>query len=134
MLFGQQHWSISPSFVAGSLCVQQFSTEPKYTEVNPNANARMECVVDNIGGDCRWQKDGKVKSPGKVPVLSEASFHHCENPFLCEYTVFWTSIEVKSVPPAFREGGVKALPAGGIQLLKLFGREGKFLLKVSLER
>eukprot|EP00094_Tigriopus_californicus_P013464 TCALIF_13024-PA protein Name:"Similar to KIRREL Kin of IRRE-like protein 1 (Homo sapiens)" AED:0.12 eAED:0.13 QI:0/0.83/0.76/0.92/0.91/1/13/506/759 len=38
---------------------QQFKDEPQYTEVNPGADATLTCVVENIGGDCRWQKDGK---------------------------------------------------------------------------
>ena len=37
-----------------------FSTEPGYTEVNPGANDVLNCQVTNIGGECRWQKDGKV--------------------------------------------------------------------------
>ncbi len=47
---------------SGSAAVQKFKTEPGYTEVNPGADARLACVVDNIGGECRWQKDGKVSS------------------------------------------------------------------------
>jgi hypothetical protein len=37
-----------------------FREEPQYTEVNPGANAELRCVIENIGGECRWQKDGKV--------------------------------------------------------------------------
>ena len=37
-----------------------FSAEPAYTEVNPGADEVLDCQVDNIGGECRWQKDGKV--------------------------------------------------------------------------
>ena len=40
--------------------VQMFIEEPIYTEVNPGADEVLECQVDNIGGECRWQKDGKV--------------------------------------------------------------------------
>jgi len=41
-------------------CAQQmFREEPQYTEVNPGANAELRCVIENIGGECRWQKDGK---------------------------------------------------------------------------
>ncbi len=42
--------------------------EPGYTEVNPGGNAELRCLIDNIGGECRWQKDGKVRKksePGK---------------------------------------------------------------------
>ena len=48
------------SILSGCLGIQQFSKEPDYTEVNPGANAKLECQVQNIGGECRWQKDGKV--------------------------------------------------------------------------
>ena len=41
--------------------MQSFREEPGYTEVNPGANAELRCVIDGIGGECRWQKDGKVR-------------------------------------------------------------------------
>lgn len=41
---------------------QGFKEEPIYTEVNPGANAELRCVIENIGGECRWQKDGKVST------------------------------------------------------------------------
>ena len=46
-----------------------FSTEPGYTEVNPGANDVLNCQVNNIGGECRWQKDGKV-SKNYLPLDS----------------------------------------------------------------
>lgn len=48
-------------FFPGCLAVQSFRAEPSYTEVNPSAVAVLDCRVDNIGGECRWQKDGKVR-------------------------------------------------------------------------
>ena len=39
-----------------------FSSEPRYTEVNPGADEVLDCQVENIGGECRWQKDGKVST------------------------------------------------------------------------
>lgn len=51
--------SISPP---GCDAKQEFREEPRYTEVNPGANAELRCVIENIGGECRWQKDGKVSS------------------------------------------------------------------------
>jgi hypothetical protein len=45
---------------SGCDAMQTFRDEPIYTEVNPGANAELRCVIDNIGGECRWQKDGKV--------------------------------------------------------------------------
>jgi len=52
---------LSTLIFTGVSAVQRFSKEPAYTEVNPGANAVLECLVENIGGECRWQKDGKVK-------------------------------------------------------------------------
>ena len=50
-----------PDFSFPGCCAQQmFREEPQYTEVNPGANAELRCVIENIGGECRWQKDGKV--------------------------------------------------------------------------
>ena len=46
--------------LSGCDAKQSFKEEPMYTEVNPGANAELRCVVENIGGECRWQKDGKV--------------------------------------------------------------------------
>ena len=40
--------------------MQSFKEEPTYTEVNPGENTELRCVVNDIGGECRWQKDGKV--------------------------------------------------------------------------
>ena len=42
--------------------MQSFKEEPTYTEVNPGDNTELRCVVNDIGGECRWQKDGKVRS------------------------------------------------------------------------
>ena len=55
-----------------------FSDEPSYTEVNPGADEVLDCQVENIGGECRWQKDGKVSSvrvPFQIWRLLESS--HC---------------------------------------------------------
>ena len=48
---------------------QMFSAEPAYTEVNPGADEVLDCQVDNIGGECRWQKDGKVSECGTYNKL-----------------------------------------------------------------
>ena len=60
--------------------VQQFLEEPKYTEVNPGADATLTCKVENIGGECRWQKDGKVR-------VNEETFYLL--PFSC--SISWTA-------------------------------------------
>ncbi|XP_071749780.1 synaptogenesis protein syg-1 isoform X2 [Lepeophtheirus salmonis] len=43
----------------GCYSQQSFTQEPAYTEVNPEADTELICLVQNIGGECRWQKDGK---------------------------------------------------------------------------
>ena len=48
------------SYLSGCLSMQSFKEEPTYTEVNPGENTELRCVVNDIGGECRWQKDGKV--------------------------------------------------------------------------
>jgi hypothetical protein len=47
--------------IQGCLCMHSFKEEPTYTEVNPGDNTELRCVVNDIGGECRWQKDGKVR-------------------------------------------------------------------------
>ncbi len=50
------------SSFSGAFAMQSFTSQPVYTEVNPGSPAMLECRVDNIGGECRWQKDGKVRT------------------------------------------------------------------------
>ncbi|GAB6027405.1 hypothetical protein CHUAL_001676 [Chamberlinius hualienensis] len=38
-------------------CKQSFRDKPKYSEVNPGDTVVLSCRVNNIGGECRWQKD-----------------------------------------------------------------------------
>ena len=48
-------------------CDQSFSEQPQYEEVNPNGNLVLPCIVNNKGGECRWEKDGAPMGifPGK---------------------------------------------------------------------
>jgi hypothetical protein len=39
-----------------------FSVELSDVEVTPGHNTSLTCIVINLGGECRWQKDGKVRS------------------------------------------------------------------------
>ena len=52
----------SPFCFSGCFSMQSFKEEPTYTEVNPGENTELRCVVNDIGGECRWQKDGKVSN------------------------------------------------------------------------
>ena len=62
---------VSLLFFAGIFAVQKFTGEPKYTEVNPGGNAVLKCEVENIGGECRWQKDGKVSTKITKPIYKK---------------------------------------------------------------
>jgi hypothetical protein len=38
--------------------LQKFSTVPTYQEVDPEGEAVLRCVVADLKGECRWEKDG----------------------------------------------------------------------------
>jgi hypothetical protein len=38
--------------------LQKFSTVPTYQEVNPGGETVLLCVVADLKGECRWEKDG----------------------------------------------------------------------------
>lgn len=48
--------------IADCFAQQRFRSEPSYTEVNPSSDAVLKCMIENVGGECRWQKDGKVSN------------------------------------------------------------------------
>ena len=61
-----------------------FREEPQYTEVNPGANAELRCVIENIGGECRWQKDGKVSlEPLRDILKTKPRIHQFTNSKCC---------------------------------------------------
>ncbi len=37
---------------------QTWLQQPRYQEVNPGGDAKMECLINDIRGECRWEKDG----------------------------------------------------------------------------
>jgi hypothetical protein len=39
--------------------IQKFLEPPTYREVNPGGDAVLPCVVADIKGECRWEKDGE---------------------------------------------------------------------------
>ena len=45
---------------SGVVCQQQFLSSPSPLVVSPGSNTTLSCLVENMGGECRWQKDGKV--------------------------------------------------------------------------
>ncbi|XP_055635202.1 irregular chiasm C-roughest protein isoform X2 [Toxorhynchites rutilus septentrionalis] len=45
--------------VKGSVGLQRFAEQPKYTEVNPGQDALLVCKVIDKRGVCSWQKDNK---------------------------------------------------------------------------
>ncbi len=82
--------------------MQSFTAQPVYTEVNPGSPAMLECRVDNIGGECRWQKDGKVRK--KLGVFIGFLICHPVGKFVraaIDGTVRFGSI-VRPLPPIQR--------------------------------
>ena len=57
---------------------QQFSIEPSDVEVTPGHNTSLTCLVNNLAGECRWQKDGKVSN--STPPLHPISPPHLPPP------------------------------------------------------
>jgi len=39
-------------------CKQEWEKQPEYAEVNPGDSVVLTCVIDNLAGDCRWEKEG----------------------------------------------------------------------------
>jgi len=56
--------------LSGTSAQQAFTTEPKDQLVAPGHNTSLTCMVDNMAGECRWQKGGKPVGlfPGKYSV------------------------------------------------------------------
>ena len=53
---------ISFSSLLGCQAVQKFVSVPSKVFVSPQENTTLTCLVENMGGECRWQKDGKVET------------------------------------------------------------------------
>ena len=52
------------------MCQQEFITSPSSVLVPPGNNATLACLVRNMVGECRWQKNGKPVGlhPGKYSM------------------------------------------------------------------
>ena len=52
------------------LCQQEFITSPSSVLVTTGDNATLACLVRNMAGECRWQKNGKPVGlhPGKYSM------------------------------------------------------------------
>jgi len=63
----------------GLSCQQLFSVEPSSLLVPPGDNATLACRVQNMGGECRWQKNNKPVGlfQGKYSLSSEAEGGDC---------------------------------------------------------
>ncbi len=70
---------ISLLLPSASLAVQSWSEQPRYQEVNPGGEVRMACVVSDIRGECRWEKDGipLTAYPGKYEWSGEPKEGDC---------------------------------------------------------
>ena len=42
----------------GCIALQEWSSQPRYQEVNPHGSVVMPCVISNKKGECRWERDG----------------------------------------------------------------------------
>ena len=57
---------------AGSAkAAQRFLEPPTYREVNPGGSVLMSCMVEDMKGECRWEKDGVPVGlyPGKYEMV-----------------------------------------------------------------
>ncbi len=46
-------------FLSSALALQTFIEQPGYHEVNPSGTVKLPCRVANMGGECRWEKNGQ---------------------------------------------------------------------------
>ena len=70
--------------------VQQFLIAPKDRIVSAGASLTLKCVIDNIGGQCSWERDG-------IPVGLYPDKYHMEAAALeagdCSLTILEASPE-----------------------------------------
>ena len=59
--------------------VQKFLEPPTYREVNPGGDAVLPCVVTDLKGECRWEKDGEPMGlyPGKYEWVGNPKEGEC---------------------------------------------------------
>ena len=52
--------------------VQRFKEPPTYQEVNPGGTVLLRCLVEEMKGECRWEKDGVPVGlyPGKYEMVA----------------------------------------------------------------
>ena len=49
---------ISSLLTSRASCLQSFMAMPVDTEVEAGASVTLECVVAELGGECRWEREG----------------------------------------------------------------------------
>ena len=64
------------------LSIQKFLSVPNEVFATNGGNTSLTCLVENMGGECRWQKDGKVD----VQVMHDI---HVNMPDLACWNVSW---------------------------------------------
>ena len=59
--------------------LQTFAEEPRYQEVNPRGTVVLPCKVNNMRGQCRWEKDGQPigMHPGKYDWAAQPETGDC---------------------------------------------------------
>ena len=59
MAIFHMNWLLLPiSFLSLTVGLQKFTAVPTYQEVDPGGEAVLPCAVDDMKGECRWEKDG----------------------------------------------------------------------------
>ena len=62
---------ITSVLTSRALCLQSFMAMPEDTEVVEGASVVLECLVAELGGECRWARDG-------LPVGAEQGKYELE--------------------------------------------------------
>ena len=45
-------------YFTGCIALQEWTSQPRYQEVNPHGSVVMPCVISSKKGECRWERDG----------------------------------------------------------------------------
>jgi len=72
-------WIVLALVVSPSLAVQTWGQQPGYQEVNPGGQVKLPCVINDVEGQCRWEKDGSPVGmfPNKYELAGEPSTGDC---------------------------------------------------------
>jgi len=62
-----------------SSALQTWGEQPTYQEVNPGGDVRLSCVINDMKGQCSWEKDGRPVGifPGKYEWADDPKSGDC---------------------------------------------------------